>query len=358
MPRAVHQLLATLSPGDAIGNEALAVRGLLRGAGYASEIFAETAHPRLIGEARPLEAYLEVSGPDTVCLFHFAVGSAAGPLIHSLPDRLVLRYHNVTPARFFQGFQNHVMGLCHHGRRSLEAFAPRTELALAVSEFNRRELLAAGFRRAAVLPIVLDLAAYRPRPSPVLRRLFGDGRSNVLFVGRVIPNKRHEELLAAFALFQRARPRSRLLLVGDVAGCPHYYDRLRERARLLGLRDCLFTGHLDEDELIGCYSVADLFVCLSEHEGYCVPLVEAMLFGVPVVAYDVAAVRETLRGGGVLLGEKRPELVAELMERLVADRAFRAAVLATQARALAGVRGADFRGLLLDGLAPVLDGAA
>jgi glycosyltransferase involved in cell wall biosynthesis len=358
MPGRVHQLLASLAPGDAIGNEALAIRGHLRAAGFDSEIYAESVDPRLSREARPLEAYLEASGPASVCLYHFAVGSAAGPLIHSLPDRLVLRYHNVTPARFFLGYQNHVMGLCHHGRRTLEAFAARAELALGVSEFNRRELAAAGFARSGVLPIVLDPAAYRGRRSPVVQRQYGDGRANVLFVGRVIPNKRHEELLAAFALFQRGRPRSRLLLVGDSAGCSHYHDRLRERARDLGLRDVVFSGHVEQDELLAYYSAADVFVCLSEHEGYCVPLIEAMLLGVPVIAFDAGAVRETLRGGGVLLTDKRPELVAELIESLVADPALRAAVLASQARALEQVLGVDHGALLLERLGPVLGRAA
>jgi glycosyltransferase involved in cell wall biosynthesis len=279
-------------------------------------------------------------------------------MIHARADRLVLRYHNVTPARYFLGFQHHVLGLCHHGRRELSAFAARAELALADSEFNRRELLDAGFARSAVLPIVLDLAAYRGRPSPSLLRMFGDGRANVLFVGRVIPNKRHEELLAAFALFQRARPRSRLLLVGDVAGCPHYHDRLAQRARELGLRDCVFAGQVAQDELLACYAVADVFVCLSKHEGYGVPLVEAMLLGVPVLAHDAAAVRETLGGGGVLLADKRPELVAELMERVVADRAFRQAVLATQARALARLSEPEAGARLLAALSPVLGRAA
>jgi glycosyltransferase involved in cell wall biosynthesis len=358
MARRVHQLVAALAPGDAIGNEALVIRTQLRAAGFESEIFADAAHPRLAREARPLEAYLEASGPETVCLFHFAVGSAAGPLIASLPDRLVLRYHNITPARFFLGFQNHVMGLCHHGRRALEAFAPRAELALGVSEYNRRELTAAGFEATGVLPVVLDLAAYRGAASRVVERLYGDGRSNVLFVGRVIPNKRHEDVMAAFALFQRGRPRSRLLFVGDVAGCPHYHDRLAQRAAALGLRDVVFAGHVEQDELLSYYAVADVFACLSEHEGYGVPLLEAMLLGVPVIAYDAGAVRETLRGGGVLLTDKRPAVVAGLMERLVADRSLRHAVLATQDRALADVRGVDFGARLLEALAPVLGRAA
>jgi len=354
-PRRVHQLVAALSYGDAIGNEALAIQGHLRRAGFESDIFAERVHPRMAHLARPLWEYGDVSSPETVCLFHFSIGSAAGRLIYHAPDRLVSIYHNITPADWFLGFHPHLAGLCHHGRRELAAFASRTELGLADSEFNRRELEAAGYRRTAVLPIVLDLDDCRRPASPVARRLYDDGRVNVLFVGRIIPNKRIEDLIGVFALYQRhVEPRSRLLLVGDYRGHERYYDRLQERVRRLGADEVVFTGHVDDDDLRAYYSAGDVFLCLSEHEGYCVPLLEAMAFGLPVIAYDAGAVAETLRGGGILLREKRPEVVAELLGRVGEDDALRTAVLRTQQRALAAVRAIDFSALLQERLAPVL----
>jgi L-malate glycosyltransferase len=355
MTRRVHQVLAALSYGDAIGNEALAIQRHLRAAGFESDIFAERVHPRMTSLARPLWEYERVSAPDTVCLFHFSIGSAAGRLVYHAPDRLVSIYHNITPARWFVGFHPHLAGLCHHGRRELAAFAPRTELALGDSEFNRRELEAAGYRRTGVLPIVLDLDAYRRPPSPVIRRLYDDGRTNLLFVGRVIPNKRIDDLIRAFAVYQRySDPRSRLLLVGDHRGFERYYDRLQEMVRHLDLDGVVFAGHVDDEDLMAYYAVADLFLCLSEHEGYCVPLIEAMTFGVPVVAYDAGAVAETLRGGGVLLRDKSPELVAEVACRVLTDAGVSRAVLATQERALHEVRAIDFGALIMDRLAPVL----
>ena len=354
-PRRVHQLVAALSYGDAIGNEALAIQGHLRRAGFESDIFAERVHPRMAHLARPLWEYGEVSSPETVCLFHFSIGSAAGRLIYHAPDRLVTIYHNITPADWFLGFHPHLAGLCHHGRRELAAFASRTELGLADSEFNRRELEAAGYLQTAVLPIVLDLDDYRRPASPVARRLYDDGRVNVLFVGRIIPNKRIEDLIGVFALYQRhVEPRSRLLLVGDYRGHERYYDRLQERVRRLGADEVVFTGHVDDDDLRSYYSAGDVFLCLSEHEGYCVPLIEAMAFGLPVIAYDAGAVAETLRGGGILLREKPPEVVAELLGRIHEDGALRATVLRTQERALAAVRAIDFSSLLQERLAPVL----
>ncbi len=357
MKRRVHQLLAALSYGDAIGNEALAIQGHLRAAGFDSEIFAERVHPRMASLARPLWEYPDVSGKDTICLFHFSIGSAAGRLAYHAPGRLVSIYHNITPARFFLGFHPHLAGLCYHGRRELAAFADRTELALGDSEFNRKELEAAGYRHTGVLPIVLDLAVYRRPPSPVTRRLYDDGRTNLLFVGRVIPNKKIDDLVRVFACYQRyVDPRSRLLVVGDYRGQERYYDRLQEMVRSFGLDEVVFTGQVDEDDLMAHYSLADAFVCLSEHEGFCVPLVEAMAFGLPVIAYDAGAVSETLRGGGVLLKEKQPEIVAELIHRVLVDEALRRSVIATQERAMAEVRATDFGALLLRALQPVLEG--
>ena len=192
-------------------------------------------------------------------------------------------YHNITPAHFFLGFHPHLAGLCHHGRRELAAFAARTELALGDSEFNRQELEQAGFARTAVLPIVLDLSLYERPPSPVVRRLYDDGRTNVLFVGRIIPNKKIDDLVRSFAVFQKwVKPHSRLLLVGDHRGFERYFDRLQELVRELRVDEVVFTGQVDDDELYAYYRLADVFLCLSEHEGFGVPLQEAMHFGLPV----------------------------------------------------------------------------
>lgn len=333
-PRAgtrVHQLLAALSYGDAISNEALAIQGHLRASGYESDIFAEKVHPRMAHLARPLWDYrAESSRGGTVCIFHFSIGSAAGRLAYHSSDPLVAIYHNITPAPFFLGFHPHLAGLCHHGRRELAAFASRTQLGLGDSEFNRRELESAGFRPTAVLPIVLDLPLYDRPPAPVVRRLFDDERTNILFVGRIIPNKKIEDLIRVFAAYQRwVEPRSRLLLVGDHRGFERYFDRLRELVSDLRVDEVVFTGQVDDDDLYAYYREADIFLCLSEHEGFGVPLQEAMHFGVPVVAYDAGAVRETLRGGGILLREKRPEEVAELLGRLRPGEELREKVLST-----------------------------
>src|SRR5262249_39834591 len=161
--------------------------------------------------------------------------------------RLVVIYHNITPAHFFLGFHPHLAGLCHHGRRELAAFAPRTELALGDSEFNRQELAQAGFARTRVLPIVLDMALYERAPSPLVKRLYDDGRPTVLFGGRILPNKKIDALVRSFAFFQRyVRPKSRLLLVGDHRGFERYFDRLQQLVSELRVDEVVFTGQVDD----------------------------------------------------------------------------------------------------------------
>ena len=357
-PRRVHQLMAALSYGDAVSNDALAIQGHLRAAGLQSDIFAEHAHPRLARRCRRLWEYPAVSSSETVCVFHFAIGSGAGRFIFQAPDRLVIRYHNITPPDFFAGFLPHLARQCHQGRVELAAFAPRTVLGLGVSEFNRRELEAAGYRRTGVVPIPLDLDAFAAGSvSPVVRTVFGDGRTNVLFVGRIIPNKRIEDLLRVFAFYQATfDPSSRLLLVGDHWGYEPYLLYLQAVARELGAQDVVFTGQAEDDELRAYYSVGTVYASLSEHEGFCVPLLEAMAFGMPVVAFDAGAVAETMGGAGVLLKDKHPPEVAGLLRLLVTDPATRSAVLAGQRRRLDEVRATDVGASLLAQLRPVVDG--
>jgi glycosyltransferase involved in cell wall biosynthesis len=351
--RHAHQLLAALSYGDAIGNEALAIQAHLRRAGFDSEIYAEAVHPRMAGWARPLWEYSRVSGPDTLCLYHFSIGSAAGRLIHHSSDRLVCIYHNITPAEHFLGFHSHLAGLCYHGRRELEAFAPRAELALADSEFNRRDLLTAGFRRTGVLPIVLDLAAYGGTPSPVVRRLYDDGRTNILFVGRIAPNKRIEHLIKTVFYFKKfVSPLVRLILVGKTATFPRYYEACARMADefYLAPEEIRFLGHVPDAELFALYRASDVFLSLSEHEGFCLPLIESMIFDLPVVALASTAVPGTLGEAGILMDRWRPDETAELLALAAGEAAVRERMIAAGRRELARFKAFPRERVLLDAL--------
>lgn len=341
--RAVHQIVAALSPGDAVCNEALVFQKLLRARGYTSEIFAGAMAPEMASFGLPATDYSRLSPSlDAVSIFHFAIGSPVVQRVLARNEPLLLRYHNVTPYEFFLGFSGHLVGLCYHGARGLSDFAARTSLGLAVSEFNRGDLERAGFARTTVLPLAMNLLALDEPEDPVVASRFRDGRKNLLFVGRVAPNKKIDDLIRVFCAYQRyVEPESRLFIVGEGRGFEHYSRRLHELVSHLRVDEVVFTGAVAQSELNAYYRLADAFLCLSAHEGYGAPLIEAMHFGLPVVALDAGAVKETLRGGGVLLSGEPPEVIAELLGKLITDVSFRAAVLKTQEQALARIRSVD-----------------
>jgi glycosyltransferase involved in cell wall biosynthesis len=194
-------------------------------------------------------------------------------------------------------------------------------LALADSEYNRRDLLAAGYAPTGVLPLAVPNTLAQVQPDTEVLNRFDDGVANLLFVGRLVPNKRQEDVIKAFYYLRQIRPRSRLFLVGSWQNTRRYYAWLQEFAGRLGLSEAVyFPGHVSTAALAAYYRLADLFVCMSEHEGFCVPLIESMHFGVPVVAYASTAVPGTLGGAGILVREKRYDVIAELLHLLISDR--------------------------------------
>ena len=301
MSAGVHQVLATLGYGDAIGHEVLGIQRALQGAGYESEIFVETADRRL--ESLTTD-YREMVG--TIA----ASGHPDPPLF----DR-VTRVENGVRARRPHGArlpQHHAAGVLHRRpqeageallsrRRELTAYVGRCDVALGDSEYNRQELEALGFANTDVLPVVPDFSHLDGPPNPMIAADFDDGWTNILFVGRVIPNKKFEDVIRAFHVYRtRYNPRSRLLLVGSYSGFETYFAMLQSVIAQLGVRDVHFLGHVSNEELTALYDVADLFLCASEHEGFCVPLVESFYKRVPVLAFASTAVPATMDGGGVL----------------------------------------------------------
>jgi len=345
---AVHQVLATLGYGDAIGHEVLGIQRVLRDAGYSSDIFVETADPRLEDLTRDFRDLVEASHRDNILIHHFSIGSKASRVAFALPDRMVLVYHNITPPEYFVDVHRQLVRLCYHGRRELAAYVDRCDLAVGDSEFNRRELEALGFPATDVLPVVPGFAHLDGPPNRVVAGQFDDEWTNVLFVGRVIPNKRIENVVRAFAAYQsRYNHRSRLLIVGSYGGFERYLAMLQQLVARLGVGEVHFTGHVSNEELTAYYDVADVFLCASEHEGFCVPLVEAFYKRVPVLALARTAVPATMDGAGVLYGEPDPAGVAALIDAVVGDEGLQERILAGQDAALERLRSRDFGGTLL-----------
>jgi L-malate glycosyltransferase len=344
----VHQVLATLGYGDAIGHEVLGIQRVLQAAGYESDIFVETADRRLESLTTDYRDMVGAISPEDVLIHHFSIGSRASRTAYALPGRMVLVYHNITPPEYFLGVHKELVKLCFRGRRELKAYISRAELALGDSEFNREELANLGFPSTDVLPVVPDFTHLDLPPNTVATAPFDDGWTNIMFVGRVIPNKKFEDVIRAFHVYRtRHNPRSRLVLVGSSGGFERYLAMLHGLIGRLGTPDVHFLGHVSNQELTAFYDIADLFLCASEHEGFCVPLVESFYKRVPVLAFAATAVPATMDGGGVLYTTKDPFEVARLMEAVLDDEAVEANVIASQDAALARLQRKDFAGTLL-----------
>ena len=332
----IHQWVPAAHRGDAIGDSARAVRDMLRGLGHESDVFALTIDDDMRTETLPF-ADARARGGD-VTILHFALPSPMTEAFASLRGAKVLQYHNITPASFFASYDPGLFRLAALGRRELATLAGRVDLALGDSEFNRQELEALGFLHTGVMPIAVNTARITDAPPrPALERVLGDGLINVLFVGRIAPNKKIEDHIRLAEMYKRyVDAYYRFIFVGRYDGVPRYYAQIRSLVneyRMLSDR-FWFTGSVPDEDLATFYRWADAYVSLSEHEGFCVPLVEAMAAEVPVVAYGAGAVPETLGGAGVTFAPKDLEVAAELLGSVIYDRDLRTGVLAGQRRRL------------------------
>jgi glycosyltransferase involved in cell wall biosynthesis len=354
-PPRVHQVLATLGYGDAIGHEVLGIQRVLRAAGYESEIFVETADPRLEDQTLDYRDLVGSVSASDVLIHHFSIGSHASRTAYALPGHMVLVYHNITPPEYFVGIHKELVKLCFRGRRELTAYVGRCDLALGDSEYNRQELESLGFPSTGVLPVVPDFSHLDTAQNSLLATNFDDEWTNVLFVGRVIPNKKFEDVIRAFHAYRvRHNRRARLLLVGSYSGFERYLAMLQSLIARLGTPDVHFLGHVSNEELSGLYDVADLFLCASEHEGFCVPIIEAFHKQVPVLAFASTAVPATMDGGGVLYDTKDAVYIAGLMDAVLSDRPIEQAIIASQDAALERLLDRNFGAMLLGYVARTL----
>lgn len=323
--RAIHQFAPVLEPG-AVGAHLLEVRRVIHGMGLESEVFTETVHPAMAGKADDYRSYR--GHPDDVLLYQLAIGSVVGDYVLGRPEPVAVNSHNVTPVRYFADWEPDAVYGLSWGRAQLRAFAERAELGIAVSRYNAGELDAAGFRRTAVVPVLVDVEAFdRDVDEPALARLGSAAGAAWLFVGRVAPHKCQHDVVKAFAAYRRGYdPAAELRIVGAPSS-DRYDAALRSLVDALDLGGAVeITGGVRAGELAAHYRAADVFVCLSEHEGFCVPLLEAMHHRVPIVAFASTAVPETLAGAGIVLPRKDATTVAAAVHRVVSDDALRAAL--------------------------------
>jgi glycosyltransferase involved in cell wall biosynthesis len=333
----VNQWVPAAHKGDAVGDSARRMRDRLRLLGHQAEVFALTIDEILVDDVRPFSDPAATGGDITI--LHYALPSPMTEALTRLKGGRVLQYHNVTPAAYFAPYDPGLFRLAVLARRELASLVGRVDLALAVSSFNRRELDEMGFAPTGVLPLAVDLTRITaPARRPALEQLFDNELVNFLFVGRIAPNKRIEDHVRLAEHYKRhVDTHYRFIFVGKADAVPGYYATVRallSEYRMLNER-FIFTGPVPDDELAVYYRHAAVYISLSEHEGFCAPLVEAMAADVPILAYAAGAIPETLNGAGVQFMPKDLEVAAELTGALAFDDDLRARVLQGQRRRLA-----------------------
>ena len=344
----INQWVPAAHHGDAVGDSARGVRALLRAKGHASELYALTIDEELQGDVHPFSDPAARRGDITV--LHFAVPSPMTEALTTLPHGRVIQYHNVTPAHFFARYDPEIFRIATLGRKELKTLVGRVDLALGDSEYNRQELDALGFRQTGVMPIIVNTRRITNSARlPALEDVLNDGLNNILFVGRIAPNKRIEDHIKLAEHYKRYVDTDyRFIFVGRTDAVPTYYATIRALILEYEMPSdrFLFVGRVTDDELATFYRTARAYVSLSEHEGFCVPLVEAMAAGVPILAYCATAVPETLGGAGICFTPKDLEHAAEVLGLLVYDDTLRDRVIAGQRRRLADLgQGAAERAL-------------
>lgn len=330
----IVQLLDSYTYGDGIGNHAGALHNALKAKGVDTQTYARYVDPRLTHMGQNVESY--VPGQEDVILYHLGSGSQLNRKVAEYGCPVILNYHNITPPEFFAGYSPSLEANCRAGYEEVKFLADKVEMAISDSAYNSSQLEKMGYTCPLHhIPIVMDFADYAKAPDEATVEKYSDGVKNIVFVGRISPNKKHEDLILDFYYYTKYfEPHSRLILVGNPRGFEGYYLKLQKLVKKLGLTNVVFTGHIKFTQILSFYHVADLLLCESEHEGFCIPLVEAMYFGKPIVAYDSSAVGETLGAGGILLKQKDPKFAAAVMDQVVRDETLRAQILERQKQEL------------------------
>lgn len=350
----VHQFATSLTYGDAISDEMLEIRRVLREKGIESEIFVRFYDPRLANLARDFREYPAFSSPENVIIFHFSIGSPVSRMFFRVPDKKIMIYHNITPYHYFLDYHRLLARECYKGRLELKMFVDKVDLALGDSEYNRQELEKVGYRRTGVLPILMDFSKFDGPGDPVVERLFSSGKTTLLFVGRVIPNKKFEDVIKVFYFYKKYfNPSSQLLLVGDYRGMERYLAALYSLIDKLEVKDVFFPGHVDFSELLTYFRLSDFYLSMSEHEGFGVPLLESFYLGLPVLAFPGGAVEETMNGGGVLLRNKDYLKIAALIDHLEENEQLRKKIIADQQQALTKYKRENVAQILLQHISEV-----
>lgn len=340
----VVQITPAFSVGDAVGENALAIHRYLIQKGIESKIMTldiKTQHPAV--ELLDFDSLQSLAEKD-VLIYHIAVATPLAEKVLKLRARKLVVFHNVTPPRFYYPFAPEIAGLLRKSLEEVEFFVEHQDeidAFICDSEFNASQLRKLGARKCYTVPLVIDWGKFEKKPNPYYMKLFSDDRVNLLFVGRIVPNKKVEDLIKVVFYYKEAiSPRVRLIIAGNTKSLEPYTFALKDLAERFFLRsdEVVFTGWVADEELIALYRVSDVFLSASEHEGFGVPFVEAMYFSLPIIAYDAGAVKETVGNGGIILKTKQPHIWGETIEELLKNQDLKKAIIENQKQRILQLR--------------------
>ncbi len=330
--KTIHQVLPNLTYGDAISDFARAIRRFLIARGALSRIYV-LFHDELVADECTLFSP-NIFNPEDTILYHHSIDSGLTPHIEKHKGPKCLIYHNVTPGRFYRRFQPGFADILDAGREELNTLASVFSCSIGVSTYNCEELLERGFTSPHRLPLIIDPAGWNCQPDPALmQRLSGKG-GNILFTGRIAPHKYQDHLVEAFAWLQKRVPGAHLSLVGHYEVEDPYYHHVCKTIEMFHLENFVtLTGKVSREQLCAYYQTADLFWSMSEHEGFGVPLIEAMWFDIPVFAYKCSAIPETLGQAAFMFTEKSSmAALAVTAKHLLEDKSLRRQIINAQRR--------------------------
>ncbi|MCK5706484.1 MAG: glycosyltransferase [Candidatus Aureabacteria bacterium] len=319
----IHHMIAGAAVGDAITNYAFEIRNIFRESGIHSEVYAPYQHiaPSLRKEVHPVLKNMPIINKKNITLFYqFSIGSVMTEYFMHSPGRKVLCYQNITPEHYFRGMNDQTARKLFEGREELKKLVNVPDITLATSKFNATELEELGYKNIHNIPLALNTNYLLTKPSQNIINSYNDNYTNFLFVGRVTPNKKLENVLKVFYYYNKTiNPSSRLIFAGGYDHSEKYLKMLLDLAKEMELKNVVFTSHVSLEDLLGFYSASTLFLCMSEHEGVCIPLIESMYFQKPVFALAKAAVPGTMGGTGILLQKKNYREIAELIDVVLKD---------------------------------------
>lgn len=353
----IVQLLVTLQRGDAIGNFTLALHEMLCSKGYDAEIYAYNIGTNIKNLKVKDIKYFKNLKTDDLIIYQMCEGHSINELIRKQSCKKIAIYHNVTPASFFSQFGKEYQVTQKKAEQVLQSMRNVFDKCIADSEFNKENLISMGYfkEKIVTVPLYVEFDDYEKSPDYETIRKYNDEYVNILFVGRFVPNKKQEDIIRIFAYYHKfINKKSRLFIIGSPF-IPDYNDALKEYIEYLGISDSvIMPGHSTFPEILSYYRCADIFLCMSEHEGFCVPLIEAMLFEVPIVAYKSSAIPYTLGKSGVVVDTKEPEKIAEIIDTIVSDEELFNRIVKSQKERLEDFKCAKLKNLYLKEIKDVL----